>query len=177
MDDSVTIQTNVSVRIIRLFVIISSVITCQRWLLLTLFKAPFLPVLMPSICLRLLALMNAPGRLERRHGGLKEVILNPKQMCLILGICIMLLCVLCDLARCFLTMHWFLSALVLVSSWHIPDRDMLQIGPSKLFNCINCPWARPESCVEENKFSLCYHNSSWAGNKGHKLLNAPLNWK
>lgn len=73
------------------------------------FEAPSLPALTPSICLRLSALMNAPGRLERRHDGLKEVILNSKQMCLILGIHITLLCVCCDLTRCFLTMHRCLS--------------------------------------------------------------------
>lgn len=99
------------------FVIVFRVFSEQR-LHLTLFEAPLLPALMPSICLRLPALMNAAGRPEGRHDGLKEVILDSKQMtCLILGICIVLLRARRGVTRCFLTMHRSCPH----SSWHRPD--------------------------------------------------------
>lgn len=101
-----------------------NVFTCKERLHLTPFEVA---VLKPSICLRLSALMNAPGRLERRHDKLKEVIFDSKQMCVILGICITLLCVCmraCDAPwqDAFSYTHPK-SAFILTSAWHILDRD------------------------------------------------------
>lgn len=55
----------------------------QQQFPLTLFEASCPPFLEPSICLHLSALMNSPGRLERRHDGLKEAMLgsNLKNAC------------------------------------------------------------------------------------------------
>lgn len=113
--------------------------------------------------------MNAPGRLQRRHDGLKEVILNSKQMCAILGICIMLLCMHRALTRCLLTLQ-IPILLNPPSSWHQldtyqPDRDLLQTGLFKViqaYKSLCCPWARSSMAAE---FSLCYDK-----NKGQKLL-------
>lgn len=78
---------------------------------------------MPLICLHLSALMNAPGRLQRRQDELKEVILDSKQMCLILGICIMLLRVRCALTRRFLNLS---APNPPTSSSHQPDTQQIE---------------------------------------------------
>ena len=77
-------------------------ISDQQQLLLTRFDAPSLPVLKPSICLRLSALMNSPGRLRRRHDGWRRPY-SSHNKCVILRIFIMQLCVCSALTICFLT--------------------------------------------------------------------------
>lgn len=133
---------------------------------------------MPSICLRLSALMNAPGRLQRRRDGLKEVKLDSEQMCLIPGICItLLLCTLWPDRKLFFTTHRFLSVQTIQ-----PQPSGIGLTRTGVETCTGVDFQGylsvktavlplSKTVGGENKFSLCYYqNFSWVGIKGHQCF-------